>query len=69
MCIRDRVYTDEIIRKRSRVIGYAIEARQQKYPDEQPFEYKPFAQCNETFRWNDSARAELKDYNLLDLSI
>ena len=23
----------------------------------------------ETFRWNDSARADLKDYNLLDLSI
>jgi len=64
-----QVYTDEIIRKRSRVIGYAIDARQQKYPDEQPFEYKPFAQRNETFRWNDSARAELKDYNLLDLSI
>ena len=51
-----QVYTDEIIRKRSRVIGYAIDARQQKYPDERPFEYKPFAQRNETFRWNDSAR-------------
>ena len=64
-----QVYTDEIIRKRSRVIGYAIDARQQKYPDERPFEYKPFVQRNETFRWNDSAREDLKDYNLLDLSI
>ena len=64
-----QVYADEIIRQRSRVTGYAIDARQQKYPDEPPFEYKPFAQRKETFRWNDSARADLKDYNLLDLSI
>ena len=63
------VFADEIVLQRSRVTGYAIDARQQKYPDEPPFEYKPFAQRKETFRWNDSARADLKDYNLLDLSI
>tara|TARA_B100000989_G_scaffold289883_1_gene262349 strand:- start:755 stop:997 length:243 start_codon:yes stop_codon:yes gene_type:complete len=63
-----RVYTDEIIRQRSRLIGYAIDARQHKYPDEPPFEYNFFAQRKETFRWNDSARADLKDYNLLDLN-
>ena len=64
-----QVYTDEIIRQRSGLIGYAVYARQQKYPDEPPFEYKPFDQRKETFRWNDSARADLKDYNLLDLRI
>jgi hypothetical protein len=64
-----QVYTDEIIRQRSRVIGYAFDARRQKYPDKPPFEYEPFAQRKETFRWNDSARADLKDYNLLYLRI
>ncbi|MEC7582108.1 MAG: hypothetical protein VYC85_06835 [Pseudomonadota bacterium] len=62
-----QVYTDKIIRQRSRVIGYAFDARQQKCPDKPPFDYEPSAQREETFRWNDSARADRKDYNLLDL--
>ena len=64
-----QVYIDEIILQRSRVIGYANDAGQLKYPDEPPFEYEPFAHRKETFRWNDSARADLKDYNLLYLRI
>jgi hypothetical protein len=62
-------YTDEIIEERSKVIGYAIDARSQKYPHEEPFVYKPFYVRNKSFTWCDRARAEIKDYNLLDLSI
>lgn len=64
-----QIYTDEIIEERSKVIGYAIDARSQKYPHEEPFVYKPFSVRNKSFTWCDRARAEIKDYNLLDLSI
>jgi hypothetical protein len=63
------VYDAERIRKRSRLIGYAIDARRKRFPDETPYSYKPHADSGERFNWNDDARAELKDYNLLDLSI
>ncbi len=63
------VYDDDLIKTRSRVIGYAIDARSKKYPDERPFEYQPFAASGETYVWNAEAKAGLKDYNLLDLSI
>jgi ectoine hydroxylase-related dioxygenase (phytanoyl-CoA dioxygenase family) len=61
------VYDAQRIRERARVIGYAIEARRQRFPDERPFVYAPLG--GETFHWNDAARAGLKDYNLLDLGI
>lgn len=57
------------IKERSRIIGYAIDARRQKYPDETPFIYKPFEGQEEKYCWNDDARATMKDYNLLDLGI
>ena len=63
------VYTDEHIRERSKVIGYAKSARQQKYPQETPFAYKPHEASGEKFQWSEDARKNLKDYNLLDLSI
>ena len=63
------VYTDEHIRERSKVIGYAKSARQQKYPQETPFLYKPHEASGEKFQWNGDAQKKLKDYNLLDLSI
>ncbi|UTW56298.1 phytanoyl-CoA dioxygenase family protein [Kordiimonas sp. SCSIO 12610] len=63
------VYTDDIIKERSKVIGYAISARQSKYPDEQPYDYKPFTENDETYVWDAAAKSSLKDYNLLDLSI
>ena len=63
------VYDREVIEERSRVIGYAIDARRRKYPDEAPFVYRPFAESGKTFVWDDAARASLRDYNLLDLSI
>jgi len=63
------VYDAERIRRRARMIGYAIDARRQRFPDETPFVYKPHAEAGETWRWDDKARADVKDYNLLDLSI
>ncbi|NIP15565.1 MAG: phytanoyl-CoA dioxygenase [Pseudomonadales bacterium] len=66
---RREVYDAARIRERSRVIAYAIDARRQRFPDEEPYVYQPFAGEEEAYRWNDAARADLKDYNLLDLGI
>lgn len=63
------VYDQDVIRERSKVIGYAIDARKKKYPDEQPYDYKPFAESGEKYVWNPEAKASLKDYNIYDLSI
>jgi hypothetical protein len=63
------VYDAERIRKRSRLIGYAIDARRKRFADETPYVYKPHVDSGEQFDWNDETRAGLKDYNLFDLSI
>ena len=63
------VYDANRIHTRSRLIGYAIDARRQRFPDETPFAYQPFVESGETYLWNEEAKAGLKDYNLLDLSI
>jgi len=63
------VYDAERIRKRSRLIGYAIDARHKRFPDETRYTYRPHADSGERFDWNDNTKADLKDYNLLDLSI
>lgn len=62
-------YDNQLIEKRSRTIGYAIEARQQRFPDETPYVYQPFAQAGKSFEWNEAAKQDLTDYNLEDLSI
>ena len=64
-----QVFTEEIIQRRARSIGYAIDARKQKYASETPYSYEPFESTNTSFVWNDEARKDLKDYNLEDLSI
>jgi hypothetical protein len=63
------VYDEARIRERARVIGYAIDARRRRFPDETPFVYKPHADAGEAWRWDAAAKAGMKDYNLLDLSI
>jgi ectoine hydroxylase-related dioxygenase (phytanoyl-CoA dioxygenase family) len=63
------VYDAERIAERARVIGYAIDARARRFPDETPYSYAPHADDNETYRWDAEAKAGIKDYNLLDLSI
>jgi hypothetical protein len=62
-------YDAERIRERARLIGYAIDARRQRFPDEVPFAYQPHVAERLSYRWDAKARAEVKDYNLLDLSI
>ena len=51
------------------MIGYAIAARRHRFPDETPCVYRPFAESGEVFRWTDEVKANLKDYNRLDLCI
>lgn len=63
------VYDAERIAKRARVIGYGIDARSRRFPGEKPFIYKPHADVGLVYRWDDEAKAGIKDYNLLDLSI
>ena len=63
------VYDESLIEERSRVIGYAIDARRQKYPEEHSYQYWPFAQNGKQYSWDATARDSLKDYNLHDLSI
>ncbi len=62
-------YDEARIRERARVIGYAIDARRERFMHETPFVYQPFVGNEAEYRWNEAARADLKDYNLLDLSI
>jgi hypothetical protein len=69
MTSEQEVYDEDIIEHRSRVIGYAIDARRQRYPDEDSYSYLPFAQSGKTYVWDDGARQAIKDYNLHDPSI
>jgi hypothetical protein len=61
------VYDEARIAERARAIGWAIDARRRRFPDETPYAYQPHA--GQTFTWNDEARAAMVDYNLLDLGI
>ena len=63
------VYDAQRIRERARLIGYAIDARRQRFPGETPFAYQPHVDERLSYHWDDKARADIKDYNLLDLSI
>jgi ectoine hydroxylase-related dioxygenase (phytanoyl-CoA dioxygenase family) len=62
-------YDAERIRERSKMIGYAIDARRQRFPGERPFVYQPHARSGESFRWDDAARAATRGYNRNDLII
>ena len=63
------LYDEARIRRRARMIGYAIEARRQRYPQETPYVYQPHRSGNERFDWTARSMEQFKDYNLLDLSI
>ncbi|MGR8950191.1 MAG: phytanoyl-CoA dioxygenase family protein [Gammaproteobacteria bacterium] len=62
-------YDEARIKERARLIGYAIDARRQRFPQEVPYVYAPLAGYEDKYVWGESARADIKDYNLLDLSI
>ena len=61
------IYDEARIRQRARLIGLGIAARRQRFPEEASFAYAP--QAGEGFTWDAAAKAGLRDYNLLDLSI
>ena len=64
------IYDAERIDDRASVIQVAVDARAQYYADETPFEYIPFADRQDNFRWNDATYERvIKDYNLKDLAI
>jgi ectoine hydroxylase-related dioxygenase (phytanoyl-CoA dioxygenase family) len=63
------VYDADRIAQRARLIGYAIDARHHRFPNETPYTYAPRANDSETYHWNAETKASIKDYNLLDLSI
>jgi ectoine hydroxylase-related dioxygenase (phytanoyl-CoA dioxygenase family) len=61
------VYDTAHIRQRSQVLGLAIDARRQRFPDQEAYHYKPLD--GEDITWVAGSLASIKDYNLLDLSI
>ena len=63
------VYDAARILERSRMIGYAIDARRQYFPEETPYCYKPLLGVDDARVWSPEAKALLSNYNLLDLSI
>tara|TARA_Y100000588_G_C14226430_1_gene913360 strand:+ start:463 stop:1569 length:1107 start_codon:yes stop_codon:yes gene_type:complete len=63
------IYDESRIKSRSAVIGRAIEARKQRFPDETPYTYKPLLGSEMDLNWNEEAKANMHDYNLLDFSI
>ena len=63
------LYDEEYIRQRSRLIMYGINARRQRFPEEKPHVYQPFAGQEHEYQWTPEAKAGLKDYNLQDLGI
>jgi hypothetical protein len=58
------------IERRASVVPVAIDARRQRFPDERPFRYLPFAGREDRFRFDDETfDLVIRDYNLFDLSI
>lgn len=62
-------YDANYIKQRSRVIGLAIDARHQRFPEETAFVYKPFVGHEDEYRWTAESKAGMKDYNVQDLGI
>ena len=61
-----QVFDEEVVTRRARTIGYAIDARKQRLM-KQPLFTNRLTKSRD-YVWNDAARADLKDYNLEDLS-
>lgn len=63
------VYDEARIDERSRAIAWAIDARAQRFPDETPFVYQPFAGREDEHRWTPATMDQLHGYNRNDLGI
>lgn len=53
-----KVYDEEFIHARSRMIQLAIDARRQRYPHETPYVYEPFRGREEECRWSASLKED-----------
>jgi ectoine hydroxylase-related dioxygenase (phytanoyl-CoA dioxygenase family) len=60
-------YDAERVRRRAELIGYAIDARRQRFPDESPFVYRPQAAAKERLVWDEAARRRIHNYQAEDL--
>ena len=66
----DIIYDERRIRERSEVIGVAIDARSQFYPNEIRYAYQPLIGEEESLAYNpENWNKVIKNYNLKDLSI
>ena len=64
------IYDEQRVFDRSTVIQLAIDARQQHCSGERKYNYQPFAEIEDNYKWDPSKFDELLlDYNLNDLSI
>jgi hypothetical protein len=63
------LYDDAYISRRARMIMYAIHARRQRFPDEVPYAYAPLADSAADYHWTAAAKADIRDYNLMDIGI
>ena len=63
-------YDEQRIFDRSAVIAVAIDARRQRFPDEEPYRYQPFAGLEDDYRWGpETFERVIRDYNTRDLGI
>ena len=63
-------YDEARIAGRSRLIQIAIDARRQRFPQEQSYVYRPLAGREDENRWNETTRATvLRNYNQRDMFI
>jgi ectoine hydroxylase-related dioxygenase (phytanoyl-CoA dioxygenase family) len=65
----DLTYDEAVIHERSKLIAYAIDARRQRFPDETPYRYRPFADAGESLVWDEAARQATYGYNLKDMVV
>jgi ectoine hydroxylase-related dioxygenase (phytanoyl-CoA dioxygenase family) len=66
----DEIYDADRIYERSRIIAIAVDARQQKFPDESRFSYQPLKGAESENLWSeDTRRSCLRNYNLRDIYI
>ena len=64
------IYDNEFVNRRASVIQVAIDARHQHYPNEKPFEYEPFKNDVDRFRWSpETFESVIRDYNTRDIAI
>ena len=66
----DLVYDEELVIQRSRMIALAIDARQERFPNEPRYVYKPLAGQEDSNRWSEETRESiLNNRSLINLSI